>query len=299
MPRNSSAAASSMDADPFSTSGLDGIGCLPDGCGREGRSLRGRFLPNARGFTLVELMVVIAIIAIISGLLVPNLMVSSRTANERNASMSLRNIAGAQATFRSMDADQNGVSDFWTADVAGLYYISPGSATRKTITAKDGSSTSGSTGQNQNPPVGLGGIRLIDRSVCRADADTATEGDPNGYDLTHACNTKSGYWYMVLRDFQTADGRENSYGVRNTEKFGLAAYPHAHGSSGSQVFLVTETGQVIRRDPGSPEYWASGPPPYNIPQTDGEATDDYDTYPAIPPGPGTPSVVAGPWSFLD
>ena len=73
------------------------------------------------GFTLIELMIVIAIIAIIAAIAIPGLLSSQRAANERNASTSLKTVSTAQADFRSNDRDWNHVNDYWTYNLAGLY----------------------------------------------------------------------------------------------------------------------------------------------------------------------------------
>ena len=51
------------------------------------------------GFTLVELMIVLAIIAIIAAFAIPNLMKSRMSANEAGAIGSLRTLVTAQATY--------------------------------------------------------------------------------------------------------------------------------------------------------------------------------------------------------
>ena len=74
-----------------------------------------------KGFTLIELMIVIAIIAVIAAIAIPGLLAAQRSSNERNASTSLKTITTAQADFRSNDRDGNRTMDFWTLDVYALF----------------------------------------------------------------------------------------------------------------------------------------------------------------------------------
>lgn len=56
-------------------------------------------MKNQKGFSLVELLVVVIIIAIIAAIAIPNLLASRRAANEASAINSLRTIHSAQATY--------------------------------------------------------------------------------------------------------------------------------------------------------------------------------------------------------
>lgn len=69
------------------------------------------------GFTLIELMIVVAIIALIAAIAIPNLLRSRMSANEASASGALRIISTGQVGFQTaafVDADGDGVGDYGT-----------------------------------------------------------------------------------------------------------------------------------------------------------------------------------------
>ena len=69
------------------------------------------------GFTLIELMIVVAIIAIIAAIAIPNLLSARLNANETSSISTLRNISSCQAQFQASskaDADDDGTGEFGT-----------------------------------------------------------------------------------------------------------------------------------------------------------------------------------------
>lgn len=211
---------------------------------------------NKSGFTLIELMIVVAIIAIIAAIAVPNLLSSRLAANESNAISTMRNLVSAQAQFQSMGAVDNDL------DGTGEYGCF--------------GELSGLTPLNAR---GVGPATPLDPPIL---ASTFQNVDANGY------VNKSGFFFRLFLPSaanppagvaEVANGGPGAVGDDNCENiWSCYGWPVGASTTGNRAFHVNQRGEILQTRMNALVYDAATPPTFDAAYT---IAGDMNSAPAI------------------
>lgn len=184
------------------------------------------------GFTLIELMVSVSVIAIISAMAVANLLRSRMAANETAAIASLRTLSAAQQIFKRSDYDGDGTREYaWYWELSRVWQR-------------------GSDGRWR-----LVDLQLIDRGLANAHLS-------NSPYLPYGSNPipKSGYLFHEAYGVIDQNNRYHPFylyvnGRFVFRRYGFIAMPAAYDGTGRNLFAIDDHGVVWQIDAALEPYY--------------------------------------------
>jgi len=191
------------------------------------------------GFTLIELMIVVAIIAIIASVAIPRLMAARLSANESAAISTLRSLTSAQAQLQSsgaIDTDADGGGEYgYFGELAGIAPLRI---------------TDGAGGSAANPTL----TDVLNPAVLSAAFGNVVD-DGNGNGVV----TRSGYMFGLFLPGPVAGGltpglaeavgggMNGNVSANNSEiLWSCYAWPMNLNQTGNRVFFVNQEGDLMQ-----------------------------------------------------
>jgi prepilin-type N-terminal cleavage/methylation domain-containing protein len=178
-----------------------------------------------KGFTLIELMIVVAIIAIIAAIAIPSLLRARMATNATAAAAALKALIEAQEIYHRTDYDKNGVLEYSFALGNSNVQTSPA------LFSQDAE----------------GDIALVDRAFVNAEvgvAGASTDATP-----------KAGYVFAIFTEQGSSapGGAKDWYdgNDRLTLAHGGAAIPAQYDNTGRDSFIISSAGTIYQQDQGS------------------------------------------------
>jgi prepilin-type N-terminal cleavage/methylation domain-containing protein len=183
------------------------------------------------GFTLIELMIVIAIIAIIAAIAIPGLLRARIASNEGAASASLKSLVSAQASFwksASVNQAMAGELPNSTGEYGVFNELSGGSLLR-------------GTADSATKPA----LKVTDMSAAFNIPDGQAIANKSGYNYQiFLPNTGGALTDAVAGNAAIAIAADNESINAQENRWICYSWPSAWKSSGVRAFVVSESGEV-------------------------------------------------------
>ena len=179
-------------------------------------------------------LIAVPFIGIVAAIAIPALVRARMAAGETVAIGSMRSLMAAEAVWRQNDTDGNGIPDYWTADVYGLYACAD------------------SAGQP---------MKTVDAALANADRFPSSDPGVSGRRPYYTAPpqprplAKSGFLFEALgKDPQgkpyALDGDGDGKACENPEKFGFRASRETPGAGGGRIYQMSEEGVIYWREGG-------------------------------------------------
>ena len=176
-----------------------------------------------QGFTLIELMIVVAIIAIIASIAIPNLLSARLNANESAAIATLKNISSSQSQCQAsgvIDDNSNGAGEFgYFGELSGADFVRAGGTL--------------STTEKITPAVLSAAFGNVANS----------EVTRSGYIFRMYLPGPAGAFTAEAAGGGATGGSVNA--AQAEVLWACYAWPSSYGNSGKRCFFVNQAGDVL------------------------------------------------------
>lgn len=165
-----------------------------------------------RGFTLIELMIVVAIIALIVAIVIPSMVRSRMAANETAAIQACKTYAEAQEVYARTDWTKTGVLQY-SLHLSGV------------------NSLLGTSGE----------IALVDKTLAAAEGQPNVATSKAGYVFT-----------VLTAQGANAMGGARNYmnGAYMTTGYAMSAIPAGWDTTGRSTYVINQNGTIFQTDNG-------------------------------------------------